>query len=130
MMSFNEHYILWFWAFVLMVLSTGLYIYRVQWIPYLEQVLPKHAYQRLQPSFSGDIEAGLSSNTFNLTANLEGGDARAGLNKTAKNDVLKIMKSRKVGFDEARRIYTAAKFTKNGIASDGRPTDPRAVFFS
>jgi len=40
------------------------------------------------------------------------------------------MKSMKVGFDEARRIYTESRFAKNGIAPDGTPRDPKFVSFS
>lgn len=40
------------------------------------------------------------------------------------------MRSRRVGFDEARRIYTEARFTKNNIGPDGRPRDPKFVSFS
>jgi hypothetical protein len=66
----------------------------------------------------------------------------------SKKDILRIMRRRKVDFDEARRIFMESKLAKNGIAPDGRPTggcfppfeyragglmvvvDPRAVFFS
>lgn len=40
------------------------------------------------------------------------------------------MKSKKVGFDEARRIVTEQRFAKNGIRPDGRPEDPKFVSFS
>ncbi len=40
------------------------------------------------------------------------------------------MKSRRVNFDEARRIYTEGRFAKNGIGPDGRPRDPKFVSFS
>lgn len=40
------------------------------------------------------------------------------------------MKQRKVGFDEARRIYTEQRFAKNNIGPDGRPRDPKFVSFS
>ena len=35
-----------------------------------------------------------------------------------------------VDFDEARRIYMQDRFSKNGIAPDGRPRDPKFVSFS
>jgi len=50
------------------------------------------------------------------------GDSRAGLDVAAKKEVLKIMKSRKINFDEARRVYMEQRFSKNGVAPDGRPT--------
>lgn len=40
------------------------------------------------------------------------------------------MRSRKVGFDEARRIFTEQRFANNGIGPDGRPRDPKFVSFS
>jgi short subunit dehydrogenase-like uncharacterized protein len=72
----------------------------------------------------------VSSDAFSLHGNLAAGDTRAGLDDTAKKDILKIMKKQKVGFDEARQIQLERKLVKNGISADGRPTDPRAVFFS
>lgn len=47
-----------------------------------------------------------------------------------KLEVKKIMKSRKVDFDEARRIYTQNRFARNNIGPDGRPRDPKFVSFS
>jgi len=85
----------------------------------------------LRPStFEDDLESGLSSDAFSLTGNIESGDPRSGLDMAAKKEILKIMKRRKVAFDEARQIFMEQKFAKNGIGADGRPTDPRAVFFS
>lgn len=79
----TDNYILWSWAFFFMVLATGmssllpspalsqyesprpnhsplgLYISRSRWIPFLSNIIPEHAYHRLNPSFEGDIEAGL-----------------------------------------------------------------------
>lgn len=47
-----------------------------------------------------------------------------------KREVQRIMKNRKVDFDEARRIYTEQRFAKNNIGPDGRPRDPKFVSFS
>ncbi len=58
------------------------------------------------------------------------GDSRAGLDQQAKREVQKIMKNRRVGFDEARRIYTEGRFANNDIGPDGRPRDPKFVSFS
>jgi len=130
-MALTDRYMLWSYALVLIAFATGLYVYRNQWIPILENVLPQNAYERLRPSnFQDDLEAGLSSDAFSLAGNIESGDSRSGLDMAAKKEVLNIMKRRGVDFDEARRIFTEQKFAKNGIGADGRPTDPRAVFFS
>lgn len=83
-MAMSDNYILWSWAIFLMVVATGmssqppspgrsqhersgqpnfspigLYIYRSRWLPFLSNIIPEHAYHRLNPSFEGDIEAGL-----------------------------------------------------------------------
>jgi hypothetical protein len=105
-----------------------LYLTRSRWM-HLVQV-PDYLYQRLPSSFTADIEAGLSSSQFDITANVADGDTRAGLDQQAKREVRKIMKSRKVNFDEARRIYTEQRFAKNNIGPDGRPRDPKFVSFS
>ena len=61
---------------------------------------------------------------------MEAGDSRQGLDDAAKKEVMRIMKRRGVGFDEARRLYMQECFGKNGIAPDGRPRDPKFVSFS
>lgn len=81
-------------------------------------------------SFSNDIESGFTSADFDLSTNVAAGDSRAGLDQSAKREVQKIMKTRKVGFDEARRVYTEQRFAKNNIGPDGRPRDPKFVSFS
>lgn len=78
----------------------------------------------------GDVEAGLTSSNFDLSANIADGDIREGLNQKAKREIRKIMKGRGVEFDEARRIYTEQRFAKNNIGPDGRPRDPKFVSFS
>lgn len=88
------------------------------------------AYTRLPTSFAGDAEAGLSSATFDLAGNVEGGDSRAGLDDASKAEILKIMKRRRLPFDEARRVYMEQRFQANGIGADGRPRDPKFVSFS
>lgn len=95
-----------------------------------QSILPGHLYQRLPNTFQGDIEAGLSSSNFDLTGNMFDGDSRAGLDDESKAEVLRIMKRERCTFDEARRKHVVDKLAKNGIGPDGRPLDPRAVFFS
>lgn len=92
--------------------------------------MPEYLYTRLPTSFRGDAEAGLSSSEFNLASNIEEGDGRAGLDQRGKAEVMKIMKSKQVDFNEARRIYTERRFAKNNIGPDGRPRDPKFVSFS
>ncbi|KAI9766833.1 MAG: hypothetical protein M1840_006309 [Geoglossum simile] len=121
-------YILYSISLFLMVLATILYVTRTRWLPVLP--LPEYVYTRLPSSFSRDIESGLSSGAFDLSANVMAGDSRAGLDEQGKKAVQKIMKSRRVGFDEARRIYTEQRFAKNNIGPDGLPRDPKFVSFS
>ena len=105
-----------------------LYITRDRWAHLLP--IPEYVYDRLHSSFSNDIESGLSSANFDLTVNVEASDSRRGLGHRAKEEIQKIMKNRRVGFDDARRIYTEGRFASNNIGADGRPKDPKFVSFS
>ncbi|KAI0971122.1 hypothetical protein F4678DRAFT_433789 [Xylaria arbuscula] len=124
-------YLLYGITFAVLVTGTILYLTRNSWL-HLLPVLPgsSYLYSRLPNTFSGDIEAGLSSSTFDLGANVDSGDARAGLDDAAKAEILKIMKKRRLRFDEARRVYMEQRFSANGIGPDGRPRDPKFVSFS
>ena len=86
-------------------------------------------YTRVPTSFRGDMEAGMSSSNFNLAENIEAGDSRAGLDDNAKMEVQRLMKERRVDFDEARRLWVQDKFGRNDIGADGRPRDPKAFMF-
>ena len=105
-----------------------LYLTRHRWNHLVP--IPDYIYTRLPSSFTNDIESGFTSTDFDLSANVAAGDSRTGLDQRAKREVQKIMKSRKVGFDEARRMYTQATFAKNDIGPDGLPRDPKFVSFS
>ncbi|KAI0914384.1 hypothetical protein F4824DRAFT_457509 [Ustulina deusta] len=124
-------YLLYGLTFIVLVAGTILYLTRTSWLSLLPD-LPgsSYLYSRLPNSFSADIEAGLSSNTFDLGANVDSGDSRAGLDDAAKAEILKIMKKRRLRFDEARRVYMEQRFSANGIGPDGRPRDPKFVSFS
>lgn len=120
------------YSLTLLVLVTGtiLYFTRSRWEHLLPDLSGSWMYSRLPGSFAGDMEAGLSSSTFDLSGNVEGGDGRAGLDDVAKREILKIMKKRRMRFDDARRVYMEQRFSDNGIAADGRPKDPKFVSFS
>ncbi|TVY47187.1 UPF0357 protein [Lachnellula occidentalis] len=124
-------YLLYSCVFALLVLSTVLFLTRFHWLPHVPS-LPgtTFLYSALPSSFSSDIEAGLSSSDFDLSGNVAAGDSRTGLDNASKKEIQKIMKNRRVNFDEARRIYTEARFAKNNIGPDGRPRDPKFVSFS
>ncbi|RSL72356.1 hypothetical protein CEP54_000908 [Fusarium duplospermum] len=118
-----------------LILGTVLFFTRAHWLPHLQQIRPRlpgadYIYSRLPGSFADDIEAGLSSSTFDLSGNVEAGDSRAGLDDAAKAEVLAIMKKRRMNFDQARKVYMENRFKANGIGADGRPRDPKFVSFS
>ena len=71
----------------------------------------------------------MSSSNFDLSENIEAGDSRAGLDDNAKMEVQRLMKERRVDFDEARRMWVQEKFGRNNIGADGRPRDPKAFMF-
>lgn len=128
-------YLLYSTVFVFLVFSTAAFFTRSHWLPHVRSRLPsipgsQYLYSRLPSTFAGDIEAGLSSSAFDLSGNVASGDSRAGLDDASKREIQKIMKNRRVNFDEARRIYTEGRFAKNGIGPDGRPRDPKFVSFS
>lgn len=112
----------------LVVLATALFLTRSRWLRRLPG--SDYLYSRLPSTFAGDIEAGLSSSTFDLSGNVEDGDGRAGLDDESKAEILKIMKKRRLPFDQARKVYMENKFKANGIGADGRPRDPKFVSFS
>ncbi|KAL0931623.1 protein precursor [Colletotrichum truncatum] len=126
-------YLLYSVSFFALVLATALYLTRAHWLHVLPALpIPgrDYIYSRLPSSFTGDMEAGLSSSTFDLSGNVESGDSRAGLDDRSKAEILKIMKKRRMKFDDARRVYMENRFKANGIGPDGRPLDPKAVTFS
>ncbi|KAK4250528.1 hypothetical protein C7999DRAFT_38374 [Corynascus novoguineensis] len=131
-------YLLYSLTFLTLLSATILYFTRARWLPPFQDRLHNshfpgsaYLYSRLAPgSFEDDMEAGLSSSTFDLTGNVEGGDSRSGLDDSAKREILRIMKKRRLKFDEARRVYMEQRFRENGIDADGRPRDPKFVSFS
>jgi hypothetical protein len=80
------------------------------------------------------MEAGLSSDAFDLSGNVSAGDSRAGLDDDAKREIQRIMKGSWIrapmGFDEARRVYMERRLEAQGIGRDGLPRDPKFVSFS
>ncbi|RFU72258.1 hypothetical protein TARUN_10012 [Trichoderma arundinaceum] len=126
-------YLLYSICFALFVVATALFFTRSCWLRRLHEIhLPgsDYLYSRLPSTFAGDIEAGLSSSTFDLNGNVEDGDSRAGLDDESKAAILKIMKKRRMPFDQARKVYMEERFKANGIGPDGRPRDPKFVSFS
>ncbi|RDA92582.1 hypothetical protein CP533_0948 [Ophiocordyceps camponoti-saundersi (nom. inval.)] len=126
-------YILFSFSVFLFIVATALFLTRDHWRPHVPAIrLPGagYLYSQLPRSFVDDIDAGLTSDTFDLGGNVEAGDGRAGLDDAAKAEILKIMKRRRMTFDQARKVYTENRFKANGIGADGRPRDPKFVSFS
>ncbi|KAK4153733.1 hypothetical protein C8A00DRAFT_33489 [Chaetomidium leptoderma] len=134
-------YLLYSLTFLTLLSATVLYLTRARWLPAFQDSVARlqdvrfpgsdYLYSRLAPgSFEDDMEAGLSSANFDLAANVEGGDSRSGLDDGAKREILRIMKRRRLKFDEARRVYMEQRFKANGIGADGLPRDPKFVSFS
>ncbi|KAJ9242779.1 hypothetical protein DTO271D3_3735 [Paecilomyces variotii] len=122
------YYLLYALTLSVLVFGTALYLTRSRWMPLIP--IPDYLYDRLPDSFTADIEAGFTSTDFDLSANVAEGDSRAGLDRKAKREIRRLMRSRRVNFDEARRLYTEQRFAKNNIGPDGRPRDPKFVSFS
>ncbi len=80
------------------------------------------------------MEAGFSSDAFDLSGNVSSADGRAGLDDGAKREIQKIMKGTWIrapmSFDEARRVYMERRLEAQGIGRDGLPRDPKFVSFS
>ncbi|OBT99093.1 hypothetical protein VE01_02362 [Pseudogymnoascus verrucosus] len=126
------YYILYSTLFLFLAIATAAILTRSSWLPLLTS-LPTPRYIPL-PSFLSDAESGLSSSTFDLSANINSLDSRSGLDDAAKTEIMGIMRGtwwrRGMGFDEARRVYMERMLEREGIGRDGRPRDPKFVSFS
>ncbi|KAJ1668843.1 hypothetical protein IW140_000091 [Coemansia sp. RSA 1813] len=79
-------------------------------------------------SFLGDYRAGLSSQNFDISINIDDGDARPGLDS---EEVRRIMEEHGVSFDKARLMRQQRVMGRNNIDPEtGMPMDPKAVTFS
>jgi hypothetical protein len=78
-------------------------------------------------TFSQQIGAGLSSNDFDIEANLRDGDSRSGLDERGTQEVLEIMRRERVNFDQARLIRQNRILAMNGIDPSGMPLDSKAI---
>ncbi|KAK0623221.1 hypothetical protein B0T14DRAFT_564606 [Immersiella caudata] len=137
-------YLFYTFCFIAFIAGTALYLTRAHWVEHVQATVvniqnriedrrfpgSQYLYSQLPSSFSGDVDAGLSSSNFDLSGNVEAGDSRAGLDSAAKREILRIMQRRRIQFDEARRVYMEQRFQQNGIGADGRPRDPKFVSFS
>ncbi|PQE04233.1 precursor protein [Rutstroemia sp. NJR-2017a BVV2] len=137
-------YLLYTTVFMFLVFSTVLILTRAQWTPLLPPSLqnltthlptfpslPTFRYQPVPSTFQTDIESGLHSANFSLADNfLSSTETRSGLSDNGKKEIQKIMRKKKVNFDEARRLWMQETFKREGISEDGLPRDPKFVSFS
>jgi len=116
--------------FSLLIMLT--YRYRAVIIPYLPErvksLFPKfHNYTPLLSTFSDQVGHGLTSDEFDIEANIRDGDSRTGLDEAGTQEVLEIMRRERVNFDQARLIRQNRILARNGIDSSGMPLDSKAI---
>ncbi|GBL49872.1 hypothetical protein ACI3LY_000827 [Candidozyma auris] len=119
------------WLIIVIVLACVAYLKRRELAEIAERLRNRRRwYNRMQQSssFEQDLENGLSSGNFDISGNI-GNDSRDGLDENAKAEIRRIMQRESLPFDEARLRYFRAELSRNGVASDGLPTDKRTVTF-
>ncbi|KAF8511791.1 hypothetical protein BU17DRAFT_54453, partial [Hysterangium stoloniferum] len=84
-------------------------------------------YSRVPTSFASQAAHGLSSAAFDLEQNIMGDDARVGLDEAGTQEVMEIMRTEHVTFDEARLRRHHRMLARNGIDPTGMPLDSKAV---
>ncbi|KAH9888805.1 hypothetical protein C8Q73DRAFT_655183 [Cubamyces lactineus] len=88
---------------------------------------PVAAHYQPVATFAEQVDAGLSSSTFDIEANIREGDSRAGLDERGTQEVLDIMRRERVNFDQARLIRQNRILAAHGIDPSGMPLDAKAV---
>ncbi|KAI0075329.1 hypothetical protein K474DRAFT_1685385 [Panus rudis PR-1116 ss-1] len=78
-------------------------------------------------TFEDQANAGLTSSTFDIEANIRDGDTRAGLDERSTQEIMSIMRRDRVTFDQARLIRQNEYLAANGIDPSGMPLDAKAV---
>lgn len=116
-------------AILVLLISVTLFFTRRYWLKILKRQSRAHEYFSLN-DFRGDVEAGLTSSNFDLTGNVMDNDKRQGLEENSKRAIQKIMKKKKLGFDDARRVFNEQRMKAMNIdPKTGLPLDPKAVTF-
>ncbi|SJL03378.1 uncharacterized protein ARMOST_06732 [Armillaria ostoyae] len=125
--------------FALVALLT--FRYRVSLAPYVPErvkaFFPKLRHYTPLSTFAEQANAGLSSSSFDIEANLRNGDSRAGLDEQGTQEVMEIMRRERVkcvnkfnaadeetyantpSFDQARLIRHNRILARNGIDASG-----------
>jgi Fungal protein of unknown function (DUF2015) len=122
------------------------YRYRASIISYIpgrvKSLFPKLGDYTPLSTFSDQVGAGMTSNDFDIEANINSGDSRVGLDERGTQEVLEIMRRERVkyvlrlfllkhshlivySFDQARLIRQNRILARNGIDPSGLLIGPR-----
>ena len=78
------------------------YRYRASIIPYIpdrvKSLFPKLSHYTPLSTFSDQVGAGMTSNDFDIEANINSGDSRVGLDERGTQEVLEIMRRERVKY--------------------------------
>ncbi|EAU90112.1 hypothetical protein CC1G_12223 [Coprinopsis cinerea okayama7 len=78
-------------------------------------------------TFADQVNAGMTSDSFDIEANIATGDSRMGLDEQGTREVREIMRRERVNFDQARLIRQNRILAANGIDPSGMPLDSKAI---
>ncbi|KAH9840058.1 uncharacterized protein C8Q71DRAFT_745643 [Rhodofomes roseus] len=122
----------WLSVFALSALLVMLtFRYRTTLIPYVpnpvKSMFPRLGHYTPLSTFAEQADAGLTSTSFDIEANIREGDSRAGLDERGTQEVVEIMRRERVNFDQARLIRQNRILLANGIDPSGMPLDAKAV---
>ncbi|KAI0825785.1 hypothetical protein BC629DRAFT_1578414 [Irpex lacteus] len=122
----------WLSVFALLALLVMLtFRYRATLISHVpnpvRSLFPRLGHYTPLSTFESQANAGLTSESFDIEANIRDGDSRAGLDEQGTQEVLDIMRRERVNFDQARLIRQNQIFAANGIGPNGMPLDSKAV---
>lgn len=95
---------------------------------FFNRLLPFRSSYTPLPTWSDQLNSGLSSTLFDITANMDDGDSRTGLDESGARDIQTIMREQGVSFDQARLIRHRDILVRNNIdPNTGLPLDSKAV---
>ncbi|KAI0731351.1 hypothetical protein C8Q76DRAFT_718571 [Earliella scabrosa] len=118
----------WLSVFALSALLVMLtFRYRAALINPMRSLFPRLGHYQPVSTFADQVDAGLTSSSFDIEANIRDGDSRAGLDERGTQEVLDIMRRERVNFDQARLIRHNQILAANGIDPSGMPMDAKAV---
>jgi len=116
---------------IVCILVMLMFHYRSQIIPHVPQrvksLFPSLSHYTPLSTFADQAHAGMSSNAFDIEANIREGDTRAGLDERGTQEVMEIMRRQRVNFDQARLIRHNQILARNGIDASGMPLDSKAI---